>query len=309
MLSRRSIVSLACAAALCGITVSRPAAAAEPVKVVASFSILADLVRQIGGDRVTVVTLVPVDGDAHVYQPTPQDAKALTEAGLIVFNGLGLESWGPKLVKASGSKATYVEASGAVTPRKAGEQEHGEGGEHHGAFDPHAWQSVANTKRYVGTIRDALAAADPADKAVFETRAADYLTKLDALEADIRRTYAAIPARARRVITTHDAFGYYGAAYGIEFLAPQGMSTETEASAKDVGRLIRQIRKEKIKAVFIENISDPRLVERIAKESGTTLGGALYSDALSPPDGPAATYLEMMRHNLKLISAAMRPTA
>lgn len=299
MLPRRSFI-LSAALVLAGLA---PAQAAGPVKVVASFSILADLVHQVGGDRVAVKSLVPVDGDAHVYQPSPADSKAIAEAGLVVFNGLTLEGWGDRLVKASGYHGPFLIASTGVTPRKA---EGAEAKEHPGAPDPHAWQDVRNAKIYVTNIRDALDKVDPAGKESYDARAAAYLQKLDALDAEIRKTYAAIPAAQRRVITTHDAFGYYGAAYGIKFLAPQGTSTDTEASAKDVAALIRQIRQEKITAIFVENISDPRMIDQIARETGVTLGGALFSDALSPPEGPAATYLDMERHNLDLLAAAMK---
>ncbi len=282
-----------------------PALAAGEVKVVASFSILADLVHEVGGDRVSVRTLVPVNGDAHVYQPTPNDSKAIAEANLVVFNGLTLEGWGDRLVSASGYKGPLLKASDGVTPRKA---EGEEAKEHPGAPDPHAWQNVANVKTYVANIRDALIKVDPAGKADYEARAAAYTKQLGDLDDLIRSTYAGIPKSDRRMITTHDAFGYYAAAYGLEILAPQGTSTDSEPSAKQVAALVRQIKKEKIKAIFVENISDPRMTKRIADETKQQLGGTLYSDALSPPDGPAGTYLTMMRNNLKLISAAMKGT-
>jgi zinc/manganese transport system substrate-binding protein len=189
-----------------------------------------------------------------------------------------------------------VTVSQGVKPLK-GEGEH--------ALDPHAWQDVANVRLYVGNIRDALAAADPDHKADYTARAQAYLARLDALDADIRSTITAIPTARRRVITSHDAFGYFGHAYGMDFIAPQGVSTETDASARDVAKIIRQIRAEKIPAVFLENVSDPRLMERIAKETGAKIGDKVYSDALSPPGGPAATYLDMMRHNLKAFAQAL----
>jgi zinc/manganese transport system substrate-binding protein len=283
-----------------------PARAAGEVKVVASFSILADLVREVGGERVAVKVLVPVNGDVHVYQPTPADSKAIAAAQLVVFNGLALEGWGERLVKAAAYKGLVLIASEGIKPREADEEGDGHGHDHHGAFDPHAWQDIRNVRVYVANIATALGRVDPDGKADYEARAAAYQAKLAALDAEIRETYDAIPARQRRVITTHDAFGYYGAAYGIAFLAPQGTSTDAEASAKDVARLIRQIKKENIKAIFVENVSDPRLIQRIAKETGARLGGALFSDALSAADGPAPSYLAMMRHNLALLAAAMR---
>lgn len=288
------------------------AKAVETVPVIASFSILGDFVREVGGDRVALNTLVGPDGDGHVYNPTPADAKAVAEAKVVFVNGLGFEGWIPRLVKASGTKAALVTATKGIKPRemKDDDDDHGKGGRHahghdHGAEDPHAWQSVANAKVYVANVRDGLIAADPAGKAVYEANAAAYLARLDALEAEIRAAIDRIPAAERRVLTSHDAFGYFGAAYGITFIAPQGVSTEAEATAKDVARLIRQIRKEKVRAVFVETITDGRLIDRIAKETGIKVGGSIYSDALSPSTGPAATYIDMVRHNVKLLTAAM----
>jgi|SRR5581483_379202 len=279
---------------------SAPAMAQDKIKTVATFSILGDLVKNVGGDRVTVATLVGPNGDAHVYAPTPADAKTLGEAKVVFVNGLGLEGWMTRLVKASGTKATSVVASAGVKPRKSEEEGHG-----HDA-DPHAWQSVANTKIYVANIRDGLIAADPAGKATYEANAKDYLAKLDALEAEVKAAIAKIPADRRKIITTHDAFGYFGAAYGMEFIAPQGVSTESEASAKDVAKIINQIRKQKIPAVFMENISDDRLMQRIAKETGARIGGKLFSDALSDDKGPAPTYLDMMRNNIREFGMALQ---
>jgi zinc/manganese transport system substrate-binding protein len=204
-----------------------------------------------------------------------------------------------RLAKASGSKAPVVVASKGVKERKA------PGGHGHGGADPHAWQSVANAKVYVANIRDALIAADPAGKAAYEANAAAYLGKLDALDLDVKAAVAAIPADRRKIISTHDAFGYFQQAYGVEFIAPQGVSTEAEPSARDVARIITQVKKQKIPAVFLENIADPRLMERIAQESGARVGGKLYSDALTDAKGDAPTYLDMMRHNIKQISAAL----
>lgn len=300
------------AAAVAAIAASASPAAAEPVKAVASFSILGDLVSQVGGDRVSVETLVGPDGDAHVFSPSPADAKKVAAANVVFENGLGLEGWISRLVKSSGTKASVVVASKGVVTRKMEEEEDGHGHGHaHGkghdaqVVDPHAWQSVANVKLYVANIRDGLIAADPEGRAVYEANAAAYGEKLDALDAEIRAAWAKVPEQRRRVITSHDAFGYYADAYKVEMIAPQGVSTETEASAKDVARIIRQIKAEKIQAVFVETITDKRLAERIAKETGAAIGGALYSDALSPAGGPAASYLDMMRSNLKQLTAAL----
>jgi len=211
-----------------------------------------------------------------------------------------------RLIKSSGTKALVVEAAKGVEPIKAEEHGQDHGHDHgHADVDPHAWQSVANVKRYVTNIRDGLIAADPAGKAAYEANAAAYLERLDALDRDVKAAVEAIPRDRRRIITSHDAFGYFQKAYGVTFVAPQGVSTEAEASAKDVAKIIRQIRREKIPAVFLENVSDPRLLERIAKESGARIGGRLYSDALSGANGPAGTYIDMMRHNIRALSAAL----
>jgi zinc/manganese transport system substrate-binding protein len=248
---------------------------------------------------VEVTTIVRPGGDAHVYEPTPGDAKELAAADVVFVNGLGFEGWLDRLVKASGYAGTPVVVTAGIGPEKMVE------GHEHGEIDPHAWQSVANIKRYVMNIRDGLIAADPAGKAAYEANAAAYLAKLDALENEVKATVAAIPAGRRKIITTHDAFGYFGAAYGMEFIAPQGVSTETEVSARDVAKIIRQIKAQKIPAIFMENITDPRLMQRIAEEAGAKVGGRLYSDALSEPSGPAATYLDMMRNNLKEFRGAL----
>jgi zinc/manganese transport system substrate-binding protein len=291
-----TLAAMAWIAAACG-----QACAQDKVKVVATFSILADLARSVGGDAVDVVSLVGANGDAHAYSPSPADAKRLAEARLVLVNGLGFEGWIDRLVKASGTKAAIVTASKGIKPRQmTDEHEHD-----HGHIDPHAWQSVANAKVYVVNIRDALTRADAARTASYEANASAYLAKLDALEREIGETIAAIPAARRKIITTHDAFGYFGAAYGMQFIAPQGVSTEAEVSARDVARLIRQIKAQKIPAVFMENVTDPRLMKRIADEAGARIGGKLYSDALSEPAGPAGTYLDMMRSNLKEFRAAL----
>ena len=286
-----------------------PAQAADKVKAVASFSIMADLVRQVGGDRVEVTALAGPNADMHVFQPTPADAKTLAGANLVVINGLGFEGWADRLVKSSGYKGHAIVASKGIKVLAAGEHDHGHGGKRgqaHGRYDPHAWQDVANVRTYVANIRDALIAVDAAGKPGYETAAANYLKQLDTLEAEIRAAFAAIPKAKRRVITSHEAFTYYGDAYDLTFLAPQGMSGDSDPTAKGVADLIRQIKREKVKAVFVENISSPRLIESIAKESGASVGGTLYSDALSDPSGPAGTYVDMMRHNTRLFAEAMK---
>jgi len=274
--------------------VATPAHGAEPLKVVASFSILGDLVRHVGGDRVHVTTLVGPDGDAHVYVPTPADAKRVADARLVFVNGLGLEGWLPRLVQSAGNKAVIVTATSGITPLKLGS-----------AADPHAWQSPLNAKIYVANIRDALVAADPADAGVFKSNADAYLAKLDALDREVRQAVAKIPETRRKVISTHRAFGYFAAAYGVEFIAPLGVSTESEASARDIAGIITQIRAAKIPAVFLENISDPRLIRQIAAETGARVGGTLYSDSLTGEKGDSPTYIGMVRHNIKALTNAL----
>jgi zinc/manganese transport system substrate-binding protein len=290
MLSRRHLL------AAIVLVVASPAAAQERLKVVATFSILGDLVKNVGGDRVETSALVGPDSDAHVYAPSPADARKVADAKVVITNGLGFEGWMNRLVRASGSKATIVVASTGITVRKAGA-----GSE----ADPHAWQSAANAKVYVANIRDALIAADPVGRDAYQTNAAAYLAKLDALDAEIKAGVAAIPADRRRIISSHDAFGYFQEAYGIEFIAPQGVSTEAEPSARDVARIITQIRRLKIPAVFLENVSDPRLMQRIAQETGVRIGGKLYSDALTSEKGDAPSYLDLMRHNVKQLVTAL----
>lgn len=286
-----------------------PLSAQEKLPVVASFSILADFVREVGGERVALTSLVGPNGDAHVYSPSPADAKTVAAAKLIVVNGLKFEGWLPRLIKSAGAKGVVVTATTGITPIESDEaghnHGHGKGGHDHGRDDPHAWQSVANAKIYVANIRDALTAADPAGKVSYEANATAYLAKLDALNAEITAAVARIPAERRKAITSHDAFGYFAKAYGIAFVAPQGVSTEAEASARDVGRIIRQIRTQKIPAVFLENVTNPRLTDQIARESGARIGGRLFSDALSDASGPAGTYIAMMKHNISEIEKAL----
>jgi zinc/manganese transport system substrate-binding protein len=278
------------------------AEAADKVKAVASFSILADMVRQVGGDRVDVIMLVGPDGDAHVYEPTPADAKNLASADILFTNGLGFEGWMDRLEKSSDFKGKVVVASTGVSPRTMTEEE---GGETKTITDPHAWQSLANGKLYVANIRDALIAVDPDGKSTYEANANTYLDAIAKEETEVKAELATLPSDRRKIITSHDAFGYFGAAYGLEIIAPEGVSTESEASAKDVAKIIRQIRQEKIPAVFMENITDHRLLDQIASETGAKIGGELYTDALSPPDGPASTYLDMFRHNIGTLTAAL----
>jgi zinc/manganese transport system substrate-binding protein len=278
---------------ICVLAFVAPARAQERLNVVASFSILGDFARAVGGDRVDVTTLVGPNADVHVYTPAPSDAKTIAGAKLIIVNGLGLEGWLPRLVQSAGGKATIV-ASNNIAPLKRGAQ-----------ADPHAWQSVVNAKIYVANIRDALAAAGAADAAAFRANAERYLAELDALDAEVRAAVAKIPPERRQVISTHGAFGYFAEAYGIAFIAPLGVSTETEPSARDIAEIISQIKRVKIPAVFLENMSDDRLIGRIAAESGAKVGGTLYSDALTGEKGDAPTYIAMVKHNIRALTSAL----
>nr|WP_295463957.1 zinc ABC transporter substrate-binding protein AztC [Mesorhizobium sp.] len=289
-----------------------PAAAmAEPLKVVATFSIIGDMARQVGGDRIDLTVLVGPNGDAHVYEPKPQDAARIGAAEVVLANGLKFEGFINRVVEASGTRAPIAELTKGVTPIEAGADEHGHEaeagheGDDHGAFDPHAFQSVPNAIIYVANIADALCAADAAGCDSYKANAAAYTETLKALDAELRADVAAIPEGKRTIITSHDAFGYFAREYGITFLAPEGISTDAEASAADVAKLIDQVRQDSASAVFVENVSNPRLIEQIAKETGLKVGGALYSDALSAADGPAPTYVEMMRYNIRTIAGAI----
>lgn len=277
------------------------AQAAPAIRVLASFSILADLVRQVGSEAVEVDSLVGPNGDVHMYEPRPKDLRTLLAAKLLVRNGLGLEGWMDRLTQAAGFQGRVVVAAEKVVPRTMKEDS--------GAIatDPHAWQDPRNAVLYVQAITQGLVSVDPASAASYQKRATRYTAQINKADAWIATTLGGIPADQRRIITTHDAFGYYGARYGVEFLAPEGINTEFEPSAKSIAALVAQIKREKIRAVFIENMTSPRMAEMLARETGAVLGGTVYSDALSPPGGPAATYLDMLRHNTTLFAAAMRP--
>jgi zinc/manganese transport system substrate-binding protein len=297
LLPRRALLR---AALLLPVAAAASARAAGKMTVVASFSILADLVGNVGGDRVKVIALVGPDSDVHVYSPTPADAKTVATARLIVVNGLGLEGWMMRLVEATGSKAPVVVASRGVAPLARD-------GKDGSRVDPHAWQSVANAKIYVANIRDGLAAVDPAGKDAYAANAAAYLVQLDALDAQVKAGIARIPPAQRNIVTSHDAFAYFGAAYGVRFIAPESVVAGSEASAREVAAIVTRIRRQHTRTLFAENISDPRLLQQIARESGAAIDGTLYSDALSPPSGPAATYIALMRNNLRQFVRALAP--
>ena len=281
------------------------AQAQAPIQAVASFSILGDLVRQVGGDRAQVNVLVGPGSDAHVFQPTPAQARLVGQAQVVFSNGLGFEGWMSRLLKTAGYKGQPVVVSQGIQPiKEAGHDD--KKGHDHGETDPHAWQSVGNAKVFVKNIAQGLCRADAAGCDVYDRNAKAYVAKLDALDSEIRAAWAPIPAAQRKVITSHDAFGYYARDFNVKFLAPQGVSTESEASAKGVARLVRQIQQEQIKALFVESISDPRLIAQISHETGVKPSGELFSDSLSTADGAAPTYIDMMRFNTRALTTAVR---
>jgi len=344
MIFRRFLFRSAITLLTLSITGPLAAQSAEPTQVVATFSILGDMVKRIGGKNIALTTLVGPNGDTHVYNPTPAAARAVSEAKVLIVNGLEFEGWLDRLIDASDFKGMNVIATKGIEPiaykereghhenaddskrshteddqghgKKHAEGNHREGqandkhdvhhvGHNHGAFDPHAWQSLKNAVIYVDNITTALAKADPANAATFYNNRAAYVEEIKALDIIIRENLGRLPTNRRTIVTSHDAFKYFGRDYGLTFLAPQGLSTESEASAQDVARLIVQMRKEGISAVFVENVTDPRLLEQIAKETGAKIGGTLYPGALSGPGGPAPTYVDLMRHNYRTLEAAL----
>ncbi|HFC8537553.1 TPA: zinc ABC transporter substrate-binding protein [Neisseria bacilliformis] len=290
---------------------------AEPLNVVSSFSILGDVAKQVGGDKVAVTNLVGADQDSHVYRLTSGDIKKIRAAKLVLLNGLGFES--AEMARAvKQSKIPYAEAAAGIKAMEADhdhdehEHEHGHdhdhGGHehhHHGQFDPHVWSDPSLMQKYAANVAEAFIKADPQNKAYYSQRLQNYGKELQQLDAYAKAKFDAVPAARRKVLTGHEAFGYMGRRYNIKFYAPQGINTEAEPSAKHVAALIRQVKQEGIKAVFAENIKDSRMLERIAKESGSKIGGKLYSDALSKTP-PADTYTGMMRHNIDALANAMK---
>lgn len=285
---------------------------AQQKQVVVSFSILADIVLQVGGEQVKVTTLVPAMTDAHVYQPTPSDARTLAQADILIGSGLNFEPWLDRLVAASGFRGTRITATQGLRPRQMGAQAHGHDHGHGSAAkpgrvdDPHVWHDLQRMQTYVATVAEGLAVADPVHAAQYRQRGAAYAAELKGLDAWAQAEIEKLPRAHRKAITQHDAFGYLADRFDIQFLAPQGVTTESEASAEAVGRLVRQIRRERVQALFFENIANPRLIEQIAREAKVKVGGRLYSDALSPPGGEADSYVKMYRLNIERLVAAMR---
>jgi zinc/manganese transport system substrate-binding protein len=307
--------ALLCSPAL---LLAKPIRAQERLAVVASFSVLGDMAKQIGGDRITLRNIAGPDQDAHGFQPKPSDAAALANAALVIRNGLGFEGWLDRMIRSSGFKGRLVTTTEGITPRMM--EAHGHHGHDHGGAgrrhnhsvgprqvpDPHGWQDLGLGQHYVRNITAGLIAADPAGEVLYRRNAEAYAARLAALDQWVRAEIAQVPAARRKLVTSHDAFGYFGSAYGVRFLAPQGVSTEAEPSAAEVGRLIRLIRAENISALFMENMTNPATLQRIAQETGVRVRGRLYADALSSDTGPAPSYEAMFRHNLSLIVPAMR---
>lgn len=308
---RRHLIAWAIGLTTAALSPALRAQTPATIKAVASFSILGDLVRQVGGDRVAVDVLVGPGSDAHVFQPTPSQARLVGQAQIVFSNGLGFEGWMTRLLNTASYKGRHVVASQGIKPIQVEEDHdhHKPGGKHghpHDDADPHAWQSVPNAMVYVGNIAKGLCAADAAGCDSYQKNAAAHTAQLRTLDADIKSAWAAIPTVQRKVVTSHDAFAYYAKAYGVQFLAPQGVNTDSEASAKGVAQLVRQIKKEQIKALFVESISDPRLIAQIGREIGVKPAGELFSDSLSDPQGAAASYVAMMRANTTALTRAIQ---
>lgn len=273
-------------------------ASAHDLKIVASFSILGDMVEQVVGEHAEVTTIVGPDADAHVYQPSVADARAVAQADVIFVNGLGFETWSDTLIAESGSKGTVFVATDGITPLLV-----------EGATDPHAWNALTNGVIYVENIRDAMTETLPDHADEFAANAATYIAQLEELDAETKAKLATLPDDRRTVVTAHDAFGYLADAYGLTFLAPVGIATEAEPSAQELATLIRQLRDQKVAGLFVENITNPALVQQISDETGIQIGGRLFSDALSERGGPATSYLAMFQHNLGTLLTALSAPA
>lgn len=272
---------------------------AKPL-VVTTFSILQDMVQEIGQDKIEVRNLVEPNQDTHVFEPRPENAKDLAQAKLVVKNGLGFEGWLNRLIKASGYQGKVIEASKGIRPIFYGTRRRRR------IADPHAWHSLENAQIYVDNIVESLSTLLPKDADFFKARAEVYKKSLKTLQEKVQKDLEEIPSEKRTIISNHNAFNYLGRDYGITFYAPLGLSTGSEPSAKAVAKLIEKIRKEKIRAMFVENISNTRLLEQISKETGVKIVGVLYSDALSKPGTEADTYLKLMEYNLSSLIKALK---
>lgn len=270
-------------------------ALAHDIKIVASFSILGDMVEQVVGEHASVTTIVGPDADAHVYQPSVSDAKAVAEADVIFVNGLGFETWSDTLIAESGTDGTVFVATEGITPVMVD-----------GETDPHAWNALTNGVVYVQNIASAMSDTLPDHADKFKANADAYIAQLTALDTETKAKLAKLPDNRRTVVTAHDAFGYLADAYGLNFLAPVGIDTDAEPSAQELAALITQLREEKVAGLFVENITSPALVEQLSEETGIQIGGRLYSDALSERGGPATSYLAMFQHNLGTLLEALQ---
>ena len=271
-----------------------PVAAEDKLKVVASFSILGDMVRQVTGDLAEVTTIVGPDADAHVYTPSTGDARAVADADVIFVNGLGFETWSQTLIETSGTKADVFVATEGVAPLKV-----------EGEVDPHAWNALTNGMVYITNIANGMANADPKNAATYKANAQAYTERLSALHSRALSELKKLPADRRTVVTAHDAFGYLANAYDLTFLAPVGIDTDAEPSAKALAALIDHLKEAGAGALFVENITSPALVQQIERETGIKIGGRLYSDALSERGGPATSYETMFEHNLDVLIRAL----
>lgn len=303
-MKRIFIKTIAALALLTGVSAifMTPCQAAEPIPVVASFSILGDLVKVVGGARVKLTTLVGPDQDAHAFEPKPTDAKALLGAKLFVINGLHFEPWADKLAQSAGYTGQTLVASAGIQVRRMPLAK----GHAHSEVDPHGWQDPGNVVMYVKNIAKSLSDADPEGASSYQLNSEKYIRELTALDQFAQLQLSVIAPGKRKVITSHDAFGYFAARYQITFLAPQGVNADTEPSAKEVAQLIRQIKREQIRALFVENMRSPKLLAQIARDTGVSPGPKLYVDALSGSEQAGSSYLKMMRHNITQLVAGMR---
>ena len=268
--------------------------ASAKIKVVSTFSILGDMVQNIGGNNIELTTLVGANGDGHVYEPTPADAKSVAAADVVFVNGLGFEGWIDRLVKASGYKGKVIIATEGIKELKF-----------EGELDPHAWQDLSNGRIYIKNIKNALINVDPKNSNLYKKNFIAYDKILKSMDKSTKDKFADIPKKNRKVITSHDAFLYFGRAYGIDFRSPVGVTTESEPSAGELAELITEMRKDNIKALFAENITDPRLIKQLAKEVNAQIGGTLYSDALSDNSEPANTYINMFKYNVNELATIL----
>ncbi len=295
------LIGLALLLAACAPSATSTAAPTGKLHVVATFSVLGDLVRNVGGDPIELTVLVGADSDTHTFEPSPADSAALVNAGVIFENGVEFEGWLDDLYASSGSQATRVVVTNGLQLR------HAENDPHHAEFDPHAWHDVKNAIRMVDHIRDALVKADAANASAYQSNAADYAAQLEQLDRFIVDQVHGLPEARRKLVTTHDALGYFADRYGFEIAGTALASASTEAadpSAGQIAKLVDEIKATGVKAVFVENVSNVDLMSRIAAEAGVVLGPELFTDALSKPGTDGDTYIKMIRHNaLAIISA------